>query len=74
MNQAKNEQRLTDVLKNGASLRYREGFGFYAVRQGKQISVNQDEAETALRAGHVRPESAGPDGFGVYHFALRKKQ
>ena len=27
-----------------------------------------------LRAGRVRPESTGPDGFGVYHFALRNTQ
>lgn len=63
---------LIQLLKNGAVLRYRPGFGFYAVRQGQQISVNQTEAEAAVRAGQFRPEGRGPDKFGVYHFARRQ--
>ncbi|XJC77634.1 hypothetical protein ACHFCA_16520 [Delftia tsuruhatensis] len=63
---------LIQMLKNGAVLRYREGFGFYAVRQGQQISVNQAEAEAAVRAGRARPEGRGPDKFGVFHFALAR--
>jgi len=65
---------LLQLLKIGAVLRYRPGFRFYAVRQGREISVNQVEAEAAVRAGRVRPESTGPDGFGVYHFSLRNSQ
>lgn len=61
---------LIQHLRAGAVLRYRQGFGFYVVRQGKTASVNQTEAEAAVRAGRVRPESAQPDKFGVYHFAL----
>lgn len=63
---------LIQMLKNGAALRYREGFGFYAVRQGQQISVDQIEAEAAVRAGRARPEGRGPDKFGVFHFALAR--
>jgi hypothetical protein len=63
---------LIHMLKNGAVLRYREGFGFYAVRQGQQISVDQTEAEAAVRAGRARPEGRGPDKFGVFHFALSR--
>lgn len=62
---------LLQLLKTGAVLRYRPGFRFYAVQHGREISVNQVEAEAAVRAGRVLPESTGPDGFGVYHFALR---
>lgn len=61
-------------LKAGAVLRYRHGFGFYAVRQGKQISVDQAEAEAAVRAGRVRPESKEADKFGVFHFALANRE
>lgn len=63
---------LPQLASNGAALRYREGFGFYAVRQGQQISVNQTEAEAAVRAGRARPEGRGPDKFGVFHFALTR--
>ena len=65
---------LLQLLKTGAVLRYRAGFGFYAVRQGRDTPVNQTEAEAALRAGRVRPESPQPDKFGVYHFALINKE
>lgn len=65
---------LIQHLKAGAVLRYRQGFGFYVVRQGKTTSVNQAEAEAAVRAGRVRPESTRPDKFGVYHFALINKE
>jgi hypothetical protein len=60
---------LQQHLKTGAALRYREGFGFYVVQQGKTTPVNQAEAETAVRERRVRPEGGGPDKFGVYHFA-----
>ena len=63
---------LIQLLKTGAVLRYRPGFGFYAVRQGRDTPVNQAEAEAALRAGQVRPEGRGPDQFGVCHFALNR--
>ena len=65
---------LIQHLRAGAVLRYRQGFGFYAVRQGRQISVDQDEAESAIRAGRVRPESKEADKFGVFHFALTNKE
>ncbi|WP_280192132.1 hypothetical protein [Delftia sp. PS-11] len=61
---------LLQLLKTGAVLRYRPGFRFYAVQRGREISVNQAEAEAAFRAGQVRPESPEPDRFGVYHLAL----
>lgn len=64
---------LLQLLKTGAVLRYRPGFRFYAVQQGREISVNQAEAEAAFRAGQVRPENAEPDRFGVYHLALARK-
>lgn len=65
---------LIQHLRAGAVLRYRQGFGFYVVHQGKTTSVNQDEAEQAVRAGRVRPESKEPDKFGVHHFALTNKE
>ncbi len=65
---------LVQHLKAGAVLRYRQGFGFYVVRQGKTTSVNQTEAEAAVRAGRVRPESKEADKFGVYHFALTNRE
>lgn len=65
---------LIQHLRAGAVLRYRQGFGFYVVRQGKTTSVNQSEAESAIRAGRVRPESKEADKFGVYHFALTNKE
>lgn len=64
---------LLQLLKTGAVLRYRPGFRFYAVQQGREIPVNQVEAEAAFRAGHVRPQSHEPDRFGVYHLALSTK-
>ncbi|QFS66528.1 hypothetical protein [Delftia tsuruhatensis] len=64
---------LLQLLKTGAVLRYRPGFRFYAVKHGREISVNQVEAEAAFRAGHVRPQSSEPDRFGVYHLALSTK-
>lgn len=63
---------LIQMLKNGAVLRYREGFGFYAVKAGLQSPVDQSQAEAAVRAGKVRPEGRGPDKFGVFHFALSR--
>lgn len=65
---------LIQHLRAGAVLRYRQGFGFYAVRQGRQISVDQDEAEAAIRARRVRPESKEADKFGVFHFALTNRE
>lgn len=65
---------LMQLLKTGAALRYRQGIGFYAVKQGKTEAVNQYEAEAAVRARRVRPESHGADKFGVYHFALTTKE
>ncbi|WP_212646232.1 hypothetical protein [Delftia sp. PE138] len=64
---------LLQLLKTGAVLRYRPGFRFYAVQHGREISVNQVEAEAAFRSGHVRPQSSEPDRFGVYHLALSTK-
>ena len=64
---------LLQLLKTGAVLRYRPGFRFYAVQQGREISVNQVEAEAAFRAGQVRPQSPEPDRFGVYHLVLSTK-
>lgn len=63
---------LLNLLKTGAVLRYRPGFRFYAVQAGREISVNQAEAEAAFRAGRVRPEGDGPDKFGVYHLTLSR--
>ncbi|WON88991.1 hypothetical protein [Delftia sp. UGAL515B_04] len=64
---------LLQLLKTGAVLRYRPGFRFYAVQHGREISVNQVEAEAAFRAGKVRPEGVGPDKFGVFHLVLSSK-
>ncbi len=64
---------LIDQLRNGSVLRYREGFGFYAVKQGKTTAVDQNEAERAVRNGQVRPENKEPDKFGVWHFSLINK-
>lgn len=61
--------KLDSLLSNGAVLRYKPGFGFYAVQRGTQHSVDQAEAETGVRKGRFRPEGQGPDKFGVYHFA-----
>lgn len=55
----------------GASLRYRQGLGFYGVRAGRQIDLDQQQVEKALRAGEIRQESAGPDAFGVRHFTIK---
>jgi hypothetical protein len=65
---------LIQHLKAGAVLRYRQGFGVYVVKDGKTTSVNQAEAESAIRAGRVRPESKEADKFGVYHFALTNRE
>lgn len=65
---------LLQLLKTGAVLRYRDGFGFYAVKAGRQSPVDQSQAEAALRSGQVRPEGRGPDQFGVRHFALTNKE
>jgi hypothetical protein len=65
---------LIQHLRAGAVLRYRQGFGFYVVKAGKTTSVNQAEAEAAVRAGRVRPESKEADKFGVYHFALTNRE
>lgn len=65
---------LIHQLRAGAVLRYRQGFGFYAVKQGKTTAVDQNEAEQAIRAGRVRPESKQADKFGVFHFALTNKE
>lgn len=64
---------LLQLLSSGAVLRYRPGFRFYAVQAGRQIPVDQAEAEGAFRAGRVRPESPEPDRFGVYHLVLSTK-
>lgn len=60
---------LMNLLNNGAVLRYREKLGFYAVKEGKSFPIAQAEAEKAIKARKVRPESQGPDKFGVWHFA-----
>ncbi|MPT54986.1 MAG: hypothetical protein E2587_28825 [Delftia sp.] len=65
---------LIQHLRAGAVLRYREGFGFYAVKQGKTTAVDQNEAEAAVRARRVRPESKEADKFGVFHFSLTNKE
>lgn len=65
---------LIQHLKAGAVLRYRHGFGFYVVKDGKSTNVAHTEAESAIRAGRVRPESKEADKFGVYHFALTNKE
>jgi hypothetical protein len=65
---------LIQHLRAGAVLRYRQGFGFYVVKDGKSTNVTQDEAMAAIRAGRVRPESKEADKFGVFHFALTNKE
>lgn len=65
---------LIQQLRSGAVLRYRQGFGFYVVKDGKTTSVNQTEAEVAIRSGRVRPESKEADKFGVFHFALTNRE
>jgi hypothetical protein len=65
---------LIQHLRGGAVLRYRQGFGFYVVKDGKYTNVTQAEGESAIRAGRVRPESKEADKFGVFHFALTNKE
>ena len=62
---------LQQQLKNGGALRYRRGAGFYVVRSGKQIDIDQHEAEQALRAGRLSCSADSPDKFGVYHFVMK---
>lgn len=48
----------------------KDAFAASAERDPKQWARDiLAEAEAAVRAGQVRPESTGPDKFGVYHFA-----
>ena len=65
---------LIQHLRGGAVLRYRQGFGFYVVKDSKSTNVTQDEAMAAIRAGRVRPESKEADKFGVFHFALTNRE
>lgn len=57
-------------LRNGASLRYRDPHGFYIVKCGERIRVEQSEAEKLVRKGVVRPNTK--DQHGVYLFALNR--
>lgn len=59
---------LESLLMNGGSLRYRQTYGFYVVQRGTKHGADQAEAEEGVRRGKYRPESNGPDPFGVYHF------
>ena len=59
---------LLQLLKSGASLRYRPPHGFYVVLAGKTQPVSQAEAKKAVESRAVRP--AGKDQHGVYLFAL----
>lgn len=59
---------LLQLLKSGASLRYRPPHGFYVVVAGKQQPISQAEAKKAVESRAVRP--AGKDQHGVYLFAL----
>ena len=59
---------LLQLLKSGASLRYRPPHGFYVVLGGETKPVDQAEAKKAVESRAVRP--AGKDQHGVYLFAL----
>lgn len=60
-------------LQSGAVLRYRQGgIGFYLVKQGVTLPIDQTQAERAVRQGVVRLGQPEADKFGVWHFALNK--
>lgn len=58
---------LDQLLNNGAALRYRPSFGFYAVLQGVTHPVREKDATAAIKASKVKPEGKNP--FGVYFFS-----
>ena len=64
---------LRDMAATGAALRYRPGFGFYAVVDGTHKALTDTECTKAIKAGDMRPEGRGADQFGVYHFTFKEK-
>ena len=63
---------LIQLLKSGASMRYRPPNGFYVVLSGLTIPVSQEAAKAAVKAQQVRP--AGIDPHGVYLFTLNNNK
>lgn len=59
---------IVQMLKSGASLRYREPKGFYLVQQGISHPCDQAEARKLVEQRKVRPNTK--DQHGVYLFAL----
>ena len=62
---------LIQLLKSGASMRYRPPHGFYTVLAGKSTPLSEATGRAAVQSGLVRP--AGKDQHGVYLFALSQK-
>lgn len=58
------------LLRNGAGLRANEKSGFYVVKQGTMLKVDQDEAMKLVKARKVIPE--GKNQWGVMFFALAR--
>ena len=62
---------LIQLLKSGASMRYRPPHGFYTVMSGKSTPLSEATGRAAVQSGVVRP--AGKDPHGVYLFTLNNK-
>lgn len=62
---------LIQLLQSGASMRYRDPYGFYTVLSGKSTPLSDATGRAAVQSGLVRP--AGKDQHGVYLFTLSQK-
>lgn len=58
---------IPSLLGNGAAIRACERLGFYAVQSGKQITVDQSEAEQLVKDKKLVP--AGRNQWGVMFFS-----
>lgn len=60
------------LIGNGAAIRARDRLGFYAVQSGKQIPVDQQEAERLVKAKKLVP--AGRNQWGVMFFSWNEQK
>lgn len=60
------------LIGNGAAIRAKKNFGFYAVQSGKQIPVDQGEAEQLVKAKKLVP--TGTNQWGVMFFSWKKEE
>lgn len=58
---------IPNLIGNGAAIRASERLGFYAVQSGKEISVDQKEAEQLVKTKKLVP--AGRNQWGVMFFS-----